>query len=181
MRTASVICGVNTEHAMQKPYTNLWSIFYVILTFSLSWYPYCWRRGNQMVKMSKLDLLIGLVKHAAWTDSLYFPYLLLLFISKIQTLSQPNLQISSYVCWSNFNFLEYALWYCAWVHGATWLEVCLFLTQSQIVLKKHRAFLQGSLTFRVLMSDLLRLCLVLRIVVTLLSSLSSSFSETPFK
>jgi ABC-type Fe3+-siderophore transport system permease subunit len=44
-------------------------------------------RGIQMGEMSKLGWLIGLVKHATWTD---FLYLLLFSISKIPASSQPT-------------------------------------------------------------------------------------------
>jgi hypothetical protein len=36
-----------------------------------------------MGEISKLGWMIGLVKHAKWADSLYFPYLLLISISRI--------------------------------------------------------------------------------------------------
>jgi hypothetical protein len=42
-------------------------------------------REIQVGEMSKLGSLSGLVEHAIWADSLYFLYLLLLSISKIQT------------------------------------------------------------------------------------------------
>jgi hypothetical protein len=47
-------------------------------------------RGIQMGEMSRLGLLIGLVKHAIQADSLYSLYLLLLSISKILASSQPT-------------------------------------------------------------------------------------------
>jgi hypothetical protein len=40
-------------------------------------------KGIQMGEISKLGLLIGLVEHAIWADSLYVLYLLLLSISKM--------------------------------------------------------------------------------------------------
>jgi hypothetical protein len=47
-------------------------------------------REIQMGEMSKLGCLIGLVKHPIWANALYFPYLLLLSISKILPLSQTT-------------------------------------------------------------------------------------------
>jgi hypothetical protein len=41
-----------------------------------------------MGEISKLDWLIGFIKHAIWSDSLYFLYLLLLSISKILAASR---------------------------------------------------------------------------------------------
>jgi hypothetical protein len=46
-------------------------------------------RGTQMVEMSKLGWLMGLVEHAMRTDSLYFLYLLLLSFSKILASFDP--------------------------------------------------------------------------------------------
>jgi hypothetical protein len=48
-------------------------------------------RGIQIGEMSKLGWLIGLVKHAIWTDFLYFLYLLLLSITKTLASSKPTL------------------------------------------------------------------------------------------
>jgi hypothetical protein len=47
-------------------------------------------RGIQMGEMSKLGWMIGLAKHAIWTDSLYFLYLLF-SISKFLPSPQPTL------------------------------------------------------------------------------------------
>jgi hypothetical protein len=45
-----------------------------------------------MEEISKLDWLIGLVKHAIWADSLYFLYLQILSISEILASSQITLR-----------------------------------------------------------------------------------------
>jgi hypothetical protein len=48
-------------------------------------------RRIQMGGMSRLGLLIRLVEHAIWADSLYFLYLLLLSVSETIASSQPTL------------------------------------------------------------------------------------------
>lgn len=61
-------------------------------------------RGIHTGEISKLGLLIRLVKHAIWADSFYFLSLLLLSIFKIPASSQPTLVPSSWACWANFYF-----------------------------------------------------------------------------
>jgi hypothetical protein len=46
-------------------------------------------REIQIGEMSKLDWLTALVKHAIWTNALYFLYLVLLSNHKILASSQP--------------------------------------------------------------------------------------------
>jgi hypothetical protein len=58
-------------------------------------------RGIQIGEMSKLVCLIGLIKHAIWADSLYFLYLLLLSISKIERIH--TLKPSDQVAHTNFS------------------------------------------------------------------------------
>jgi hypothetical protein len=61
-------------------------------------------KGIQMGEIYKAGYLIGLVRHAIWTDSLKFLYLLLLLIPKILASSRLTLRPSSQLCWANFYF-----------------------------------------------------------------------------
>jgi hypothetical protein len=52
-------------------------------------------RRIHMGEISKLVWLIRFIKYAIWSNSVYFPYLLLLWISKILASSHPTLWPSS--------------------------------------------------------------------------------------
>jgi hypothetical protein len=83
-------------------------------------------RGIQIVEMSKLGWLIGLVMHAIWADSLYFLNLLLLSISKILASSQPIQCPSTYACWAKCDFLRrfsLRLCLCSWSRTTRGLPV----------------------------------------------------------
>jgi hypothetical protein len=134
----------NKEHSGLNPYRNPWRICHTILIFS-ELVTSLLIRGIQMGEMSKLGWLIRLIKHAMWADSLYFPYLLLLSISKILASSQPTLWPSSYTCQANIDFSRIPslrLCLCSWSHMAR--DVCFVCC--------------GSLSSLVFMSTLLSVC-----------------------
>jgi hypothetical protein len=119
-------------------------------------------RRIQMREMSKLDWLTGLIKHAIWADSLYFLYLLLLSIYKILI------------------FLEDPLFESRTARGCLF-RLCSFCHILREWLHTHCAVCSGSLSGLVFMSELLRVCLVLKIVLmSYRFPIRLNFSATPF-
>jgi hypothetical protein len=123
-----------------------------------------------MEEISKLGWLIGFVKHAIWAEFL-------------KTYDPPRRHVGLILFFLEDPRLNYV-----YAHGDVRLEVCLFRQFSFChihihihVLWTHCAVCCGSHFGLVFMSELLRVCLVLKIIqMSYLFPMPLNFSETPF-
>jgi hypothetical protein len=154
--TASAICGTKLELPELKSCKYPRGVCQILSTSPVNSCPRCWCRKSIWEKYPD-GWIIGFIKYVVWVSSVYFPYMLLLSVSKILSLSQPF-----------FIFLENPPWYCAYVAGAARLAVCLYRHCGSCHI--HREWYRLNMSLRmpsglVLTNGLSRVCLVLKIVL----------------